>query len=120
MSPVARRNDVIDAAGAGLAVQLLEAPTTPEGGVHLPRAIAQLRELGYRRILCEGGPRLFASAVAADVVDELCLTVSPRLVGPDGPRISAGVSWGDGVLKPLRLIGLLTEDDALFCRYHLR
>jgi riboflavin biosynthesis pyrimidine reductase len=117
---VAARNDVIDLAGSGAALQLLEAPAVPGGGVHVAAAVAHLRELGYDRILCEGGPRLFASAVASRAIDELCLSLSPTLVGPGGRRIVDGPEWPDGVRPQLTLIGLLTEDDALFCRYRLQ
>ena len=88
--------------------------------MHVAAAVAHLRELGYHRILCEGGPRLFASAVASRVIDELCLSLSPTLVGPGGRRIVDGPEWPDGVRPQLTLIGLLTEDDALFCRYRLQ
>ncbi|HEX8768715.1 MAG TPA: dihydrofolate reductase family protein, partial [Jatrophihabitans sp.] len=93
------------------------APSGPDGGVDFAAAILALRELGYQRILCEGGPRLFAAGVASGAVDELCLTVSPLLTGPDGPRIVAGEPWPAGLAPRLELAGLLTEDNALFCRY---
>ncbi|MDQ1738286.1 MAG: hypothetical protein QOH56_4537 [Pseudonocardiales bacterium] len=116
-APVNRRTDIIDLAGSDSALQLLETPAAVDGGVDVAVAIAQLRERGYRRILCEGGPRLFSSAVLQRSVDELCLTVSPMLAGPAGPRIVAGADWPVDFLPQLRLIGLLVEDDALFCRY---
>lgn len=53
-------------------------------------AVAALRELGLSSILCEGGPHLFGALLAADAVDELCLTVSPRLEAGDARRIAAG------------------------------
>jgi riboflavin biosynthesis pyrimidine reductase len=113
---VSARTDIIDLAGSDAALQLLEAPATADGGVDFRAAITHLRELGYRRVLCEGGPRLFAAGVEAGAVDELCLSISPMLAGPNGPRIVAGDAWPD--LQPkLTLDGLLTEDDALFCRY---
>jgi riboflavin biosynthesis pyrimidine reductase len=117
---VTARNDVIDLAGSGAALQLLEAPAMPGGGVNVAAAVAHLRELGYLRILCEGGPRLFASGVAVGAVDELCLSVSPMLIGPGGPRIVEGAGWPDGVRPQLTLTGLLTEDEALFCRYRVQ
>jgi riboflavin biosynthesis pyrimidine reductase len=61
--------------------------------VDILAAVAELRErYGLGQILCEGGPHLFGSLLAAGVLDELCLTVSPILVGPSGPRIVAGTS----------------------------
>jgi riboflavin biosynthesis pyrimidine reductase len=70
------------------------------------------------RILCEGGPTIFGTLVAAQVATELCLTLSPMLVGPGPGRIMSGEPWlGDPVSA--RLGSLLEEDDALFARYIL-
>lgn len=117
-APIGARNDIIDLAGTDeTRLQLVQAPSDADGGVDFAGAIAALRELGYQRILCEGGPRLFAAGVASGAVDELCLTLSPLLTGPDGPRIVAGQPWSAELIPRLRLTGLLTEDSALFCRY---
>lgn len=80
--------------------------------------VAMLRDLawrGMRRVLCEGGPHLFATLLSAGVVDELCLTLSPLLSGPGAGRIVAGAQLH--APARLRLSGLLEEDDALFLRY---
>ncbi len=119
-APVTARNDVIDAAGGGAALQLLEAPSESDGGVNFGAAIAHLNELGYRRILCEGGPRLFSAGIESRAVDELCLSVSPFMVGPGGPRIVAGTPWPEDLVARLELTGLLLEEDSLFCRYRVR
>lgn len=115
-APLSRRNDIIDLAGTSTRLQLIEAPSADDGEVDFAAAVTALRELGYRRILCEGGPRLFASGLAAGCVDELCLSVSPLLAGPGSGRIVGGPPWS-GEPARLSLTGLLTEDDALFCRY---
>ena len=76
-------------------------------------AVAALRERGLRRILCEGGPSLFGSFLAADAVDELCLTVAPSLEAGDAQRIANGVT-------PPRDMGLATvlrSGDTLLLRY---
>jgi riboflavin biosynthesis pyrimidine reductase len=87
--------------------------------VDLVRARGALDERGLRRILCEGGPTLFADLTHAGVLDELCLSVSPLLAGPGSTRISAGAIWplSAGERHLLRLTGLLEEDSAIFCRY---
>jgi riboflavin biosynthesis pyrimidine reductase len=41
-------------------------------------------------VLAEGGPSLNAQLAADDLVDELCLTVAPCLLGGDSRRILAG------------------------------
>jgi riboflavin biosynthesis pyrimidine reductase len=68
------------------------------------------------RVLCEGGPTILGRVLAADELDELCLTVSPRALGATGGRIVAGAPWSDGP-RLLRLVSLLEEDGALFLRY---
>lgn len=78
-------------------------------------AVRALHERGLDRLLCEGGPRLLAQVAAADVLDELCLTVSPLLNSGDAARVLNGP-----VLAPPKRLGLaqlLEEDGFLFCRY---
>jgi riboflavin biosynthesis pyrimidine reductase len=115
-APMSIRNDIIDLAGSAAALQLAEVAAGP-GGVSLAGAVARLNEFGYRRILCEGGPRLFGAALADGSVTELCLSVSPVLAGSSGPRILNSDSWPDGFVRSLTLKSLLSEDQALFCRY---
>src|ERR1700761_4998816 len=52
--------------------------------------LAALHERGLTRIHCEGGPSFFGSLLQADVVDELCLTLSPLLVSGDSFRVDKG------------------------------
>lgn len=66
------------------------------------------------QILCEGGPSLFGSLIAADLVDELCLTVSPLLEGGAGIRISRGSS---PVPRSMRLVQVLESGGLLLTRY---
>jgi riboflavin biosynthesis pyrimidine reductase len=87
-----------------------------EQDVDLPAARQALEQRGLRRILCEGGPTLFAQLAQDRVVDELCLSLTPMLTGPGARRIVAGELW-PGEPIGLRLTGLLEEDGALFCRY---
>ena len=90
-----------------------------EDDVDLALARRELEARGWRRILAEGGPTLFAQLVAAGVVDELCLSLTPFLVGPgEITRILAGPG-GWPALERLQLLGVLEEDGALFLRYRL-
>jgi riboflavin biosynthesis pyrimidine reductase len=82
--------------------------------VDLPRALAELRSRGMTQILCEGGPHLFGSLTAADVVDEVCLTVSPMLTGAGAGRITAGPA---SALRGLTLAHALFDDGVLLLRY---
>ena len=74
-----------------------------------------LAERGLGRIHCEGGPHLFGDLVAASVLDELCLTLSPRLEAGIASRIAAGES--PIVPVGLRLAHTLVSRDTLLLRY---
>jgi riboflavin biosynthesis pyrimidine reductase len=80
----------------------------------LAGAVRALRERGLGRILCEGGPGLFAALVAEGLVDEVDLTVSPLLAGPGPGRIVAGAGHPPAALA---LRHVLDEDGMLFLRY---
>ena len=84
--------------------------------VDLKAAIAALAERGHRRMLAEGGPHLLAQIAEAGLLDELCLTISPVLAGPDGNRILAGPLPASSP-KPLALAHVLEDDGYLLCRY---
>ena len=84
-----------------------------EGGVDVPALLEHLAARGMRRILTEGGPQLLRDMVAADVLDELCLTVVPHLLAGEHPRILAGDPLA-GSLSP-RL--LLEADGTLLGRW---
>jgi riboflavin biosynthesis pyrimidine reductase len=76
--------------------------------------VSALADRRLTRIHCEGGPSLFGSLLAADVVDELCVTVSPLLVGGDSRRIVRG-DLPDP--RAMSLVGILRSDDTLMLRY---
>ncbi|GAA2381091.1 pyrimidine reductase family protein [Streptomyces coeruleofuscus] len=84
-------------------------------GVDPARAVQALAGLGYTRLLTEGGPRLLGQLVAAGVLDELCLTVSPMLTAGDAQRIAGGPAVA--VPQRFRLVSMLEEDGFLFTRY---
>jgi riboflavin-specific deaminase-like protein len=95
----------------------VEVVREPDGRVDLATALRRLREeRGVRALLCEGGPHLHSQLQAAELADELFLTIAPKLVG-------AGSSILEGALPEvaeLELAWLLQEDSELFGRYRRR
>jgi riboflavin biosynthesis pyrimidine reductase len=77
--------------------------------------LVELARRGLHHVLCEGGPALLGDLQAADAVDELCLTVSPLLVGGDAGRIARGPVGSPA--RRMTLVGALQSDDALLLRY---
>lgn len=72
-----------------------------------------LVDLGFGDMLCEGGPRLAGDLLAAGLVDEMCCTIVPRLVGGHYPRILSAPP----VDVPLELHTLLQDAGTLLGRW---
>jgi len=86
-----------------------------DGAVDLARALAWLRtDAGVRSVLSEGGPALHGSLWRSGLVDELYLTVAPKLAGQDAPSILEG---GLPEVEELELAWLLEHRGELFTRY---
>jgi riboflavin-specific deaminase-like protein len=84
-----------------------------EQSVELASVLTRLRSDGAQVVVCEGGPKLNTALFASDLVDELCLTVAPLIIGGASKRIVEG-STG---LRPFILERLLSDDGFLFLRY---
>jgi riboflavin-specific deaminase-like protein len=83
--------------------------------VDLAAGLAELHRRGLKHVLCEGGPHLFGALLAADLVDELCLTVSPLLVAAGPGRIVAGGTRPEPAR--MRLAHLIAAEGMLLTRY---
>jgi riboflavin biosynthesis pyrimidine reductase len=86
-----------------------------EVDVDLAASLDVLHGFGLGQILCEGGPHLLAALSRADLVDEMCLTLSPLLVGPGPGRITAGAP--EHSLRHMVLRHAFEADCALLLRY---
>jgi riboflavin biosynthesis pyrimidine reductase len=83
--------------------------------VDLTELRRELAGRGLTSVLSEGGPSLFADLAAAGVLDEVCLTVVPRLLGGDHPRIATGAD----AATELCLTTLLEHDGTLLGRWQV-
>lgn len=91
------------------------------GALDLEAALIELRErFAVERVLCEGGPHLAGQLLAAGLLDELFLTLSPKLAGGDPAAGQALRILAGGELDPpaeLQLLGALRGDSALLVHY---
>ena len=95
--------EVLDASGAD--------PTRVEPAV----ALRILAERKLFRVLTEGGPSLLSLLIENELLDELCLTVAPILVGGVARRIATGPGHAHTRMRPAHL---LTDDEGyLYTRY---
>jgi riboflavin biosynthesis pyrimidine reductase len=81
------------------------------GRVDLAQAVDLLQA---ERILLEGGSSLNGQMLALDLVDEVCLTLSPVLVGGVSPRVA---TFPSEFTRRFRLVHVLEADGLLFLRY---
>lgn len=107
-------------------LHLADVPADVQVETYDPAAEGPLRQClralrqnhGVRALLCEGGPSLFASLLHERLVDELFLTVAPKLAGGSaGPAVTTG----DPLREPagMRISWLLERNDSLYLRYRL-
>jgi riboflavin-specific deaminase-like protein len=106
----------VDSAGYQAQVEFV---SVAPGELTLTTVLRRLREQhGVRTLLCEGGPTLFGSMLEEHAVDELFLTIAPKLAGGGrGPTISSGAELA--IPGELRLGWLLERRESLYLRYLL-
>jgi riboflavin-specific deaminase-like protein len=89
-------------------------------GDDLPRLMAYLHERhAVKSVLCEGGPTLNSFLFAADLVDELFLTMSPKVVGG---AAALTIVAGRELVEPVEpdLVSVAEADSELFTRWRFR
>jgi riboflavin biosynthesis pyrimidine reductase len=93
-----------------------------EAEVDVARLLAWLADArGCHTVLCEGGGVLNAAFFAARAVDELYLTLVPRVLGGTrAPTVVAGPGFQEGEIPDARLASCETIGDELFLRYEFR
>jgi riboflavin-specific deaminase-like protein len=106
----------IDTAGCDAQLEVVR---LDPGELTLTTALRRLHsDYGVRSLLCEGGPTLFGSLLHEGVVDELFLTIAPKLAGGgQGPTITSGPELADP--DELQLQWLLERNGSLYLRYSL-
>lgn len=99
---------------AGLA-EVYDCSAADTGDVDLGAALRTLAALGLIRVLAEGGPSLLGTFIADGLLDELCLTIAPTVVGGGSKRIADGHRE---LITRLRRRHVLTDDEGyLYTRY---
>lgn len=92
-----------------------------DGSVDLAAVLKILRtRCEIRVLLCEGGPKLTHGLIAAGLVDELFLTLAPKISGDtEAPGLVAGTRFKPPEVPRLTLLDVLEHEGELFLRYRL-
>ncbi len=95
--------------------EVIDCSGADPSGVDAATMLAALAARGLTRVLTEGGPSLLGTFIGDNLLDELCLTLAPTVVGGDGSRIAKAAGAID---TRLRRAHLLADDlGYLYCRY---
>ena len=102
----------LEGVGPGVSVERLRAEE-----LTMTSALEVLHDRhGVRSVLCEGGPTLFGALLGEEVVDELFLSLAPRIAGGgESPTIVEGMPLAE--LLELELVWVLEAEGELFIRY---
>jgi 3,4-dihydroxy 2-butanone 4-phosphate synthase/GTP cyclohydrolase II len=61
--------------------EVISVATNPDGGVDLAEVFTMLRARGIRSVFVEGGAKIITSILAADLADQVVLTIAPQFLG---------------------------------------
>jgi 5-amino-6-(5-phosphoribosylamino)uracil reductase len=91
-----------------------------DANVAVTDLLALLGRRGVRTLLCEGGGELVAQLFAARAVDEIYLTLVPRILGgARAPTLAGGEGFDPDQIPDARLASLEQHGDELFLRYEI-
>lgn len=86
----------------------------------LQKIVSMLKRKGYKQVLIEGGPTLLASFLREDLLDEIFLTISPKIFGNDNKStltLVEGYLFPPAKVKKFKLISVKKLGDEVFLRY---
>lgn len=118
----AGREELVKAGVTQLRSVDIQAIDSKSGNID-PQAILHLlqSQFGIRTILHEGGPSLFGQFLAAEMVDELFLTLAPQIAGRSvrtaRPGIVEGVEFQPGTSPWFQLVAVKQRGEHLYMRY---
>jgi riboflavin biosynthesis pyrimidine reductase len=99
----------------GSVAEVIDASGQEPDSVDAATVLKILAGRGLYRVLTEGGPLFLGTLIEDGLLDELCLTVAPIMVGGGPKRIVTGLG---NVHTNMRRAHLLTDDDGyLYSRY---
>lgn len=101
-------------AALGARARILVAPTPEPEPAWALRALHE--ECQVRHLLVEGGPTVNGALIAAGLVDELCWTLAPKIVG-GGEHLTPVEGPALPDMRRLTLVSAFLHEDEFFLRY---
>ncbi|MBI2039497.1 dihydrofolate reductase family protein [Candidatus Microgenomates bacterium] len=82
----------------------------------------QLHEKGYKHVLVEGGPTLLGSFLKENLMDEIFLTIAPKIIGNEANStltLVEGYLFPPKAIKKLKLLSSKQIENELYLRYKI-
>lgn len=82
----------------------------------------KLHEKGYKHVLVEGGPTLLGSFLKENLLDEIFLTIAPKIYGTENlttKTLVEGTLFPPNDIKKLKLLSAKQIGNELFLRYRV-
>ncbi|RJR16218.1 hypothetical protein C4579_00690 [Candidatus Microgenomates bacterium] len=93
-----------------------------EKSVDLNKLSLWLFTQGYKHVLIEGGPHLFGAFLKENLIDELFLTIAPKIIGNEAGKtltLVEGKLFNPNSVKKWQLISVKNFGNEIFLRYHI-
>lgn len=95
------------------------------GVFHLPgwklqKLVRELNRKGYKYVLVEGGPTLLGSFLKENLIDEIFITLAPKIYGSDPKKtltLVEGILFKPSQIKKFKLVSVKKVGNELFIRY---
>lgn len=85
--------------------------------------VRKLQQKGYKHVLVEGGPTLLGSFLREGLVDEVFLTIAPKIYGTEEKTtltLIEGILFSPLQIKKLKLVSVKKSGNEVFLRYSFR
>lgn len=86
---------------------------------NLRKLVQKLHKKGYKHILVEGGPTLLGSFLKENLLDEIFLTIAPKIYGTSDKTLTLveGILFSKNSTKKLKLLSVKPVKDEVFLHY---
>ena len=104
-------------------VRVIRLPLNQQGHIHLLALHNYLSQQGFKTIFIDGGAVLLASFFEYHLLDELFLTITPKIVGSEKETtisLVEGKLFSPADIKHAKLISVQQIEDEVILRYHFQ
>lgn len=115
---VTTADDVVSGAPAGLRIERMG-----KSRVDLERFAAWLFEQGYRHVLVEGGPHIMGSFFEAGLIDEIFITIAPKIFGNKDQATMTmveGFLFAPDKVPHMGLVSATPHENEVYLRYKVK